>query len=370
MLPLVSSAVRPGFPVLTVLLFAAAHVRAGEPALAWKADGRDQATGRFEAGPLPADSPALRFPEKYLSVRVEAGPGLLGTWGAEGKTAWFRPRFPLAPGVRHTVRMDTANGSRPIVVEFTPPVPRAAPSMVVSAHPSGPSIPENTLRFYLVFSAPMRTGEAYRHVRIVRDDGHVADLPFLELDEELWDPSGTRLTLLIDPGRIKRGVKPLIDLGPVFEAGRKYSLRVDPAWQDANGNPLAAGHSQNYSVAPAVRERIDPASWEIFSPRSANDPLTVRFPRALDKALAERLIRVADLAQVPVAGSAEASAGETLWRFKPKAPWRPGHYHLAIDPALEDPAGNRPDRLFDAPGESAPNAGMNPFRRSFAIHPD
>lgn len=369
MIPFVSSAVRPGFPVLAVLLFAATLARAGEPVLAWKADGPAQATGRFEARPLPADSPALKSPEKHLSVRVEAGPGLLGTWGAEGTTAWFRPRFPLAPGVRHTVRLDTANGSRPVVLEFTVPVPKSAPTTVVSAHPSGPSIPENTLRFYLVFSAPMRRGEAYRHIRIVRDDGHVPDLPFLELDEELWDPSGTRLTLLIDPGRIKRGVKPLIDLGPVFEAGRKYSLRVDPAWQDANGNPLAAGHSQNYSVAPAIRERIDPASWEIVPPRSATDPLTVRFPRALDKALAERLIRVVDQAQVAVAGNAEASTGETSWRFKPKAPWRSGQYHLTIDPALEDPAGNRPDRLFDAPGESAPHSGMNPFRRSFAIHP-
>lgn len=369
MFPLVSCAVRPGFPVLAVWLFIVSLARAAEPALAWKADAPAGATGRFEARFLPAGSPALKFPEKHLTVRVEAGPGLLGNWGAEGTTAWFRPRFQLAPGVRHTVRLDPSNGSRPVVLEFTLPVPKSAPTTVVSAHPSGRSIPENTLRFYLVFSAPMRTGEAYRHVSIVRDDGHVADLPFLELDEELWDPSGTRLTLLIDPGRIKRGVKPLIDLGPVFEAGRNYSLRVDPAWRDANGNPLAAGHRQNYSVAPAIRERIDPATWEIVPPRLATDPLTVRFPRALDKALAERLIRVVDQARAPLPGVAEASSGETSWRFKPMAPWRPGQYQLAIDPALEDPAGNRTDRLFDAPDESAPHSGMNPLRRSFAIQP-
>jgi hypothetical protein len=99
------------------------------------------------------------------------------------------------------------------------------------------------------------------------------------------------------------------------------------------------------------------------------DPLTVRFPRPLDKALAERLIRVVDRAQAPLAGSAEASAGETVWTFRPKAPWVHGQYQLAIDPALEDPAGNRPDRLFDAPGDSAANPGMKPFRRSFTIHP-
>ena len=35
----------------------------------------------------------------------------------------------------------------------------------------------------------------------------VAD-PFLELDEELWSTDGRRFTLLFDPGRIKRGLKP------------------------------------------------------------------------------------------------------------------------------------------------------------------
>ena len=104
----------------------------------------------------------------------------------------------------------------------------------------------------------------------------------------------------------------------------------------SNGNPLAKAHRHDYTVKPAVRERIDPSAWEIVPPRSAMDPLTVRFPRPLDKALAERLIRVVDRAQAPLAGGAEASVGETVWTFRPKAPWAPGQYQLAIDPALED----------------------------------
>lgn len=352
-------------PILTFLLSLTPICSAEEPSMAWKPDGSDPAAGRFEVRGLGAGATALKNPERFLSARVEAGPGLLGTWGIEGTIAWFRPRFPLAPGVRHTVRWDSGDGSKPLVLDFTPPVPRAAPTTVVSSYPSGGVIPENTLRFYLVFSAPMRTGEAYRHVRIVRDDGHVPDLPFLELDEELWDPSGTRLTLLIDPGRIKRGVKPLVDLGPVFEAGRKYSLRVDPAWLDANGNALAKAYRHEYEVASATRERIDPARWELVPPRSATDPLIVRFPRALDKALSERLIRVVDEANRPVAGTTEALTGETAWRFKPNVPWQPGRYQLEADSALEDPAGNRPDRLFDSPETSASNTSVLPIRRSF-----
>ena len=36
-------------------------------------------------------------------------------------------------------------------------------------------------------------------------DFEAIELPFLEIDEELWDPAMMRLTLFIDPGRIKRG---------------------------------------------------------------------------------------------------------------------------------------------------------------------
>lgn len=363
----VQSLARIGTPVLAILLLAAPPSRAQAPSLAWKAERAGTGTGRFVVSGLPAGSPALGSPQRFLSVRVEAGPGLLGSWGAGGDSVWFLPRFPLAPGVRHTARWDAGDGSKPVVLEFTLPVPKSAPTTVVSAHPSGTSIPENILRFYLVFSAPMRTGEAYRHVRVVRDDGQVADLPFLELDEELWDPSGTRLTLLIDPGRIKRGVKPLIDQGPVFEAGRKYSLLVDAAWPDAHGNPLAKAYRHDYAAAPAIRERIDPAAWDLTPPRDGSDPLTVRFPRALDKALAERLIRVEDQAGRTLAGTAEAFAGETTWRFKPRLPWGAGQYHLTTDPALEDPAGNRPDRLFDSPEDGGAKASLEPVRRAFTI---
>ena len=48
------------------------------------------------------------------------------------------------------------------------------------------------------------------------------DAPFLELDEELWSPDGTRFTLVFDPGRIKRGLKPREEAGPILEAGKSY----------------------------------------------------------------------------------------------------------------------------------------------------
>ena len=69
----------------------------------------------------------------------------------------------------------------------------------------------------------MSRGEVYRRVRLVGEQGDV-DLPFLELGEELWDPEGRRLTLLFDPGRIKRGLKPREDAGQILQPGKRYAL--------------------------------------------------------------------------------------------------------------------------------------------------
>jgi hypothetical protein len=47
-----------------------------------------------------------------------------------------------------------------------------------------------------------------------------------------------RLTLFIDPGRIKRGVLPLEEVGPALEEGKRYTLMIDRDLKDGTGNPL------------------------------------------------------------------------------------------------------------------------------------
>ncbi|MCL6608417.1 MAG: hypothetical protein K6T74_10025, partial [Geminicoccaceae bacterium] len=93
-------------------------------------------------------------------------------------------------------------------------------------YPTSDQLPENQLRFYIHFSAPMSRGEAYARIRLLDSAGKPIDAAFLELGEELWDPSGKRFTLLIDPGRIKRGLRPREDLGPVLEAGSALGFLV------------------------------------------------------------------------------------------------------------------------------------------------
>ena len=106
----------------------------------------------------------------------------------------------------------------------------------MKVYPSRDLLPENLLQFYIFFSAPMSRGEAYRRITLLDiATGKIVDAPFLELDEELWSPDGTRFTLVFDPGRIKRGLKPREEVGPVLEAGKSYSLVIDRQWLDALG---------------------------------------------------------------------------------------------------------------------------------------
>ena len=143
----------------------------------------------------------------------------------------------------------------------------------------------------------MSRGQIYEHIHLRDDLGKEIELPFLEIDEELWDPAMTRLTLFIDPGRIKRGVLPLEEIGPALEAGKSYSLMIDADWKDGAGNPLQAAFEKRFRVVAPDREPPDPSRWQIQAPQAGTrDPLQVAFPEPMDHALAQRVIHVvADL---------------------------------------------------------------------------
>ena len=79
----------------------------------------------------------------------------------------------------------------------------------------------------------MSRGEAGRRIRLRRASGAEVSEPFLEIDEELWDPEGRRLTLLFDPGRIKRGLLSREEAGGALIPGERYSLIIDGGWPDA-----------------------------------------------------------------------------------------------------------------------------------------
>jgi hypothetical protein len=160
----------------------------------------------------------------------------------------------------------------------------------------------------------------------------------------------TRLTLLIDPGRIKRGVKPLEDIGPVFEAGNAYSLTLESTCRDAAGRPLRAAFQKTFQIGPADRTPPDPRRWKIQAPvAGARAPVVVLFDEPLDQALALRLITIGSGSGTGarMSGEATLAANERRWSWLPSEPWAAGTYQLTVASTIEDLAGNNIGKTFD-----------------------
>lgn len=272
---------------------------------------------------------------------------LLGTHALVDGTLKFEPRFPFEPGVtyRATLKLDGSETSS----EFTIPKPKAIPGNVTAIFPSSDKLAENTLRFYVHFSKSMAKGDIYKHVTLVNEtDKKPVEMPFLELEEELWTTDQKRVTLLIDPGRIKREVKPREELGPTLEAGKKFSLVVSRTWRDADGEPLKEEYRKTFTVVASDRLAIDPEKWTIAPPKSGSrEALAVGFGKVLDSGLTQRLISVEDASGKPIEGTIVLSKNETAWSFTPKRPWPAGKLSLRIMKHLEDPSGNRVGEPFE-----------------------
>jgi hypothetical protein len=209
-------------------------------------------------------------------------------------------------------------------------------------------LPENLLKFYVHFSAPMSRGHIYDHIHLLADGDRAVELPFLEIDEELWNSQMIRLTLFIDPGRIKRGVTPLEEIGPALEAGKRFTLVIDKDWRDAVGNALKEGFRKVFEVGPTDRDPPDPEQWKIDAPNAGRRAaISVKFPEPMDHALALRMIRIMNSADMLVEGESQLTDHERVWTFVPAQPWLAGTYRLTVQTTIEDLAGNNIGKPFE-----------------------
>jgi hypothetical protein len=286
-----------------------------------------------------------------MEVFVDAEGDLPPLSGETEKTSSgliFRPRYPFRPGVRYRAVIRSADGGEPNVVPFSIEQKAQPSTRLVAIYPSSETLPENQLRFYLQFSAPMSRGEAYKRIRLLDENGKQVELPFLELEQELWDPQGRWLTLLFDPGRVKRGLVPNMEEGEPILEGRSYRMVVDQEWPDAQGLALIEGGEKRFVAGPSDHETPKPEEWRLLLPDAGSrDPLIVEFGEPLDRRLAERLISAMTTQRRVVNGRVTVDRHETRWSLTPSEPWKAGAYMLQVEGVLEDLAGNSVGRPFE-----------------------
>ena len=153
--------------------------------------------------------------------RTADQPPLWGSYRVAGDIIRFEPRFPLEPGMSYEAEFDpvrlhevaralTPSGAIAVGQPrshdqadrrlFTPQKARAIHdagrrNLPVARPLAGKSAP--ILHLLFRSDEPGRSVSPHHIAR--RATGKIVDAPFLELDEELWSPDGTRFTLLFDP---------------------------------------------------------------------------------------------------------------------------------------------------------------------------
>ena len=205
--------------------------------------------------------------------------------------------------------------------------------------PQANVLPANTLRFYIHFPRP---GEAHfdrDHLGLLDEEGNVVRDPFLVLSQELWSPDGRRLTVLMEPGRIKRGLGTDPSREAALVVGRTYSLIVTALGQTAR---------HTFRVSNPVLEAIDETHWVLVSPSVESlDPVVVHFDRVMDAALCEDEIGVLSPSGEVVQTRVSLAPGGTVARLIPSHPWGAGEHRVVVSERLEDVCGNRLSEALD-----------------------
>ena len=264
-------------------------------------------------------------------------------------------------------RRDATESWREQARVTVPRAPATRTAVVRSIDPGGAWVPANLLRFSVTFSAEMEEGSADGHIHLRDASGE--DLPgaLFAMTPELWDRERRRLTVLLEPGRIKRGLRPNLLAGAPLAEGSTVTLVVDHELRDSSGTELAEGTHRTYRVGPAVRARVDPARWDVRWPEPGHDQLVVRFGRPLDRALVRRCLTVIDERGHLVAGRATLDMEASVWTFAPDS--RGGSWRLQIDTHLEDLAGNSVRRAFDRDLQH-PDGDDCTSASTIVLHPD
>ncbi len=267
---------------------------------------------------------------------------LAGRYEHQGQGVRFTPAFDFVEGQTYTVLSDG------VLTAFTLGKADLTAPEVVAIYPSGDAIPENTLRFYIHFSAPMQPHLAADKIKLINANGVEDTAAFMTFKQELWNADRTRLTLLMDPGRIKRGVAQNRELGPALEEGRSYSLVVDSGWPSVTGVEKTMRFEKAFQVSAPLRTLPNPEQWDVSSPGMiTREPLVITFDRPFDQLGLATAITLLDSDGRIIDGQVQIERNQTQWRFEPRNPWTGGHIEVVVDAQLEDVAGNNFRDLLD-----------------------
>jgi hypothetical protein len=284
-------------------------------------------------------------------------PNMSGHYLLDDDEVRFIPTFPFDSDVKYRAVFNARPlgflpTEKAMVLEFVIPSDQKAPALTEVTHifPSCDLLPENLLRFYVGFSDSMQRGRAADEISLLDSEGQPVADALYRPPVELWDRTMRRLTVLLDPGRLKRWVGPNRELGPPLKAGQTYSLEIGSGMIDLHGRALRERYRKPFLVGDPVREHISVESWKLLPPNTGSrQALVLLFMSPLDWALLLRTITVRSAEGSMIEGQVVVDQCGKRWSLTPTSPWTAGMYQVCVGSGLEDVCGNSISGAFDRP---------------------
>ena len=281
--------------------------------------------------------------EDYKVVLEGSQMGIFGKWEAKDGWAFFTPVVAFSPDLSYQIfRKNT------LLHAFQIPPPQSAEPLELTVFPSADTLPANLLKMYFQFSEPMKQLRSERFVFLLNEKGDTLQEVFQALHPELWNEAGDRLTLWIDPGRVKRDLIRNQNLGAPFESGKNYRLIVSNRWRSLSENSFEVDFEKTFFISSADRKKINPKQWLVEVPAAqSTDPLKIHFGESLDWVVAKENIWVINDSGEEITAMVSTLDREAALSIIPSDPWNAGLHKIQIDPKVADLAGNNLNRLFD-----------------------
>lgn len=267
-----------------------------------------------------------------------------GSYTIKGRVLSFLPTYTL--GDDREFEAQYHGGGQLVTKRFKMPSKpkRAATASVITAYPRVDTVPYNTLFFHVRFSTPMQDDKgAYHYVKVYDEDGAERERAWRQ--KSFWLDSNRLLVLMIHPGRVKTG----IDYeGPLFDSGRRYTIKVDTGIRDANGQALNAAYTQQYYVSGG--DRICPKAEidrKLLPPGQTREPIRLSFSEYMDHASVIEGTHIYDHAGKHIPCIVNALADDSYYQVIPLQKWQKGKYTLVLKSAVYDIAANRINRPFE-----------------------
>lgn len=217
----------------------------------------------------------------------------------------------------------------------------------ITVYPNGQFVPANLLRLHVDFGQAIYSNSPLNLIWLEDLDGNKVDHTWVDLTHGLWTADNCVLTILLHPGRVKRGLRSRLLMGPIFVPGESYRFVLDHRLVEDDVCGEAKTTIYEFTAIEPIESKIDPTSWIITTPELGSMlPLRIETGRALDWLSVGESIRLIDTTGRNIGSEIELNGNEI--RLFPLVPWPPERgYSLRISDTLEDVCGNRICSPFD-----------------------